>query len=70
MREQHGRRPILRMSGNAASRILSFASWLIYFPIGCRHPFFSHWQPLLGKTTPTCSLPHSENEHQWCVNYF
>jgi len=50
--------------------IFSFASWVIYIPIGCRHPFIRYWQPLLAKTTATCSLPHSENEHQRSINSF
>jgi len=56
------------MSVNGASMILSFASLVIYFPIGCRHPFIKYWQPLLAKTTTTCSLPHPENKHQRSVN--
>jgi len=48
-RQQHGHHPILRMSGNGASIIFSFASWIIYVPIGYRHPFIAHWLPLLRK---------------------
>jgi hypothetical protein len=36
---------ILRMSVNKALAIFSFASWLIYVPLGCRHPFIKYWQP-------------------------
>jgi len=58
------------MSVKGASMIFSFASWLIYVPIGCIHPFIKYWQPLLAKTTAQCSLPHPENEHQQSVNSF
>jgi len=61
---------ITRMIVSGASTIVCFASWLIYVPIGCRHPFIKYWQPLLAKTAVTCSLPHPENEHQWSVNSF
>jgi len=55
---------ILRMSVNGASTIFSLTSWLIYIPIGCRHPFINYWQPLLAKTTAKYSLPHRQNECQ------
>jgi len=58
------------MSLNGASTIFSFESWVIDFPIGCRHPYIKYWQPLLAKTTGTCPLPHTENEHQPSVNSF
>jgi len=58
------------MSVNGASTIFSFASWLIYVPIGCIHPFIKYWQPLLAKTTAQCSLPHPENERQLSINSF
>jgi len=66
--QRHARCCILRMSLNGASTIFSLQSWVIYFPIGCGHPFIKYWQPLMPKTTATCSLPHSENERQWRVN--
>jgi len=50
--------------------IFSFASWVIYLPIGCRHPFIRYWLPLLGKSTATRSLWHPENEHQQSINSF
>jgi len=59
---------ILRMSVNGASRIFSFASWVIYVPIGCRPPYIGYCLPLLGKTTATCSLPHYGNERQETIN--
>jgi len=59
---------ILRKSVNGASTMCSFASWVIYVPIGWRHPLIRYWQPFLAKTTATCSLPHPENEHQGSVN--
>jgi len=59
---------ILRMSFNAAWINFSFASWVIYLPIGCRHPFIRYWQPSLAKIAATCSLPHSDNECQQSVN--
>jgi len=65
---QHGHHPILGMSVNGASMILSIASWVIYDPFGCKHPFIRYWQPLLAKTTATYSLPHPDNERQWSVN--
>jgi len=49
------------------STIFSFA---LYVVIGCRHPFIIYWQPVLAKTTATCSLPHPDNERQWSVNSF
>jgi len=61
---------ILKMSVNGVSTIFSFASWVSYVPIGRRHPFMRYWQPLLAKTTATCSLRHPENERQWIVNRF
>jgi len=68
--QRHDRCRMLRMSVIGASMIVSFASWVIYFPIGCRHPFIKYWQPLLAKTTATCSLPHPDNECQRSVNSF
>jgi hypothetical protein len=56
------------MSVNRGATILSSASWQIYIPIGCIHPFIKYWQSLLAKTTVKCSLPHPENERQWSVN--
>jgi len=61
---------ILRMSVNGASTIYGFASWVIYVLIGCRHPSIKYLQPLLAKTTATCSLAHPENERQWSVTSF
>jgi len=61
---------ILKMSVNGASTIFSFASCVSYIPIGWGHPFMRYWQPLLAKTTATCSLRHPENEHQQSVNSF
>jgi hypothetical protein len=58
------------MSINGASTISCFASWVIYVPIGCSHPFIRYWQPLLAKPTATCSLRHPENERQWSVNSY
>jgi len=48
--------------------MFSFVSWVCYVPIGCRHPFMRYWQPLLAKTTATCSLRRPENERQQSVN--
>jgi len=62
--QHHARCRILGMSMHGVSTIFSFKSWVIYFPIGCRHPFIKYWQPLLAQTTATCSLPHPENECQ------
>jgi len=53
------------MSVNGASTIFSFALWVIYVPIGCRHPLIKYWQALLAKTMVTCSLPHPQIERQW-----
>jgi len=61
---------ILSVSINTGSMIISFGSWVIHVPIGCRHPLIKYWQPLLAKTTATCSLLHPEYEHQWSVNSF
>jgi hypothetical protein len=58
------------MSVNGTSTIFSFASGVSYVPIGCGYPFMRYWQPLLAKTTVTCSLRHPENERQRSVNSF
>jgi len=50
--------------------MFSLASGVSYFPIGSRHPFMRYWQPLLAKTTATCSLRHPENERQQSINDF
>jgi len=50
--------------------IFSFASGVSYVPIGCRYPFMIYWQPVLAKTTATCSLRNTENERQPSVNSF
>jgi len=68
--QQHAPCGIQKMSVNGESTIFNFASWVIYVPIGCRHPFLKYWQPLLAKTTATCSLQHPENERQLSVNNF
>jgi hypothetical protein len=69
-RYQHSHRPILSMSVIGVSMICSFESWVSYVPIGCRHPFMQHWQPLLAKTTAKCSVRHPENERQQSVYSF
>jgi len=69
-RQRHAPCCILGMSDNGASTLFSFASWVIYVPIGCRHQFLWYCQPSLGKTKATCSLPHPKNERQWSVNNF
>ena len=69
-RQQHGHCPSLRMSVNGETTMFPFASAVIYVPIGWRHPFVRYWQPLLGKTRATCSLPHPEIECQRCINDF
>jgi len=68
--QRHAHCCILRMSVNGASMICSLDSWVIYFLIGCSHPFIKNWQPLLAKTTATCSLPQPQNERQRSVNSF
>ena len=68
--KRHAPCHILRMSVNGVSTMFSWASWVIYVPIGCRHPLVRYSQPLLGKPTATCSLPHPENERQRCFNNF
>jgi len=68
IRQRHAPCRILRMIINIASTIVSFTSWVIYVPISCTHPFVRYWQPLLGKTKATCSLPHPGNERQQSVN--
>jgi len=69
-KQQPGHHPIRRMSVNGASTVFIFMSRVIYVPIGSRHRFIRYWQPLLGKATATCSLPHPENERQRCFNNF
>jgi hypothetical protein len=44
------------------SMMCSLKSWVIYFPIGCRHPSIRYWQPLPEKTTATWSLPNPKNQ--------
>jgi len=61
---------ILKMSVNGVSTIFSFASWVSYVPIGCRHPFIKYWQHLLAKTTATRSRRHPEDERQRSVHDF
>jgi len=61
---------IIRVSINGVSTIFSFTSWVIYVPIGCRHPFMKYWQPLLAKTIAIWSLLHPENERQRSVDSF
>jgi len=68
--QRHAPCSILTMSVNGASTIFSFASWVSFVPIRCRHPFMRYWQPLQAKTTVTCSLCHPENERQRSVNSF
>jgi hypothetical protein len=68
--QRHAPCRIWRMSINGASTIHSFASCLIYFPIGCRHPLIKYWQHLHPKITAKLSLPHPENDCQWSVNSF
>jgi hypothetical protein len=68
--QQHSHHPILSISVNGVSTIFSCASWVSYVCTGCRHPFMRYWQPLLAKTTVTCSLPYPENERQLSVNSF
>ena len=66
--QRHARSRTLRLSVHRVSTMFICEYWVIYFPIGYRHPFIKYWQPLLAKTTVTCSLPHPENEHQQSVN--
>jgi len=68
--QQHAPWCILRMSVNGASATVCYASWVIYVPNGCRHPFIKYWQPLLATTTATCSLLHPEKVRQRSVNSF
>jgi len=69
-RQLYGQHPILIMIVNRVSGIFSFASSVIYDPIGCRQLFMRYWQPLRAKTTVTCCLPHPENERKRSVNSF
>jgi len=39
----HARSRILRISVNGVSTIFSFASWVLYVPICCRHPYIKYW---------------------------
>ena len=57
------------MSVYGALMIFSFASSIIHVAICCLHPFIRYWQPLLGKTTATCSQMDTENERQRSVNH-
>jgi len=60
----------LRMSVNGASTIFSFASWIIYVPIGWRHRFIRYLLPLSAKTAVTCLLLYPQNKHQCSINGF
>jgi len=66
--QRHAPYRIMQFSINGASTIVSFASWVIHVPIGCRHPFNRYSLPVLGNTTATCSLLHPENERQLIIN--
>ena len=70
MRFPHSYGHILSMSVNGAAMIFSFASWVIYVPMSCRHPFIRYRQPLLAKMTVTCCLQHPDHEHQQSVNRY
>jgi hypothetical protein len=69
-KQRHAPCGILKMNVNRASIILSFASWIIYVPIVCRHPFMRYWHPLLAKTIGKYSLPHPENDRPQNVTSF
>jgi len=69
-RRQQGHCPIVGISINGASTIFSLASWVIYVPIGCRHPFMRYSLPSDAKTTATCPLLNPENKCQWSINCF
>jgi len=69
-RPQQGHRLIRRISINRASKIVTFASWVIDVPICWRQPSVRYWQAWLAKTTTTCSVPHPENKLQWNVNSY
>jgi len=58
------------MSVDGVSAIVSFASWVIYVLIDCRHPSIGYWQSVLARTTATCSLPLSDYERQRNINSF
>jgi len=62
--------PLWQWASMGASMIFSFASWMIYVPTGCRHPFIRYWLPSMEKTTATYSLPHPENERQRSITDF
>jgi len=64
MRQRDASCRILRISVNGGSTIFGFTFWVIHVPNGYRHQFVRYGQPLLGKTTETCSLLHPENERQ------
>jgi hypothetical protein len=61
---------ILRMSIHSASTIVSFTSWLIDIPIGCKHPLIDYWQSLLAITTAKSSVRDCQNDGQPSVNSF
>jgi len=67
-RMHYGHCTTLTMSGNGASTILNFASWVIKVPIGSRHPLMRYWQLGGAIITATPSLRHPENECQRRVN--
>jgi len=69
-KQQHHHCPILGMSFNRVSWILSFSSWVIYVLIGCSHSLMRYLQPLDRKTSTTWSLPNPEIERQWRVDNF
>jgi len=69
-RQQHGHRPIPRMTVHNVSTIFNDASRVISVPICCGHPFMRYWQPSRGKAPGTCSMPHPENERLHRINSF
>jgi len=67
---RQGHCPIQRMSVNRVSKIVGFASRVIYVPIGWSHLLRGYWQPWVARTTARSSLRCPGNEHQRSVNNF
>jgi len=66
--QRHAHCRILGMSVKGASTIFSFTSWVIYVLIGCQDSIIRYWQPLLGKSSVTGSLPHPANQREQSIN--
>jgi hypothetical protein len=66
--QRHNPCHVLSMSMTGMSMTISFACWVRYVTIGCRHSFIRYWYPVLAKTTAAWTVPYPQNEYQRRVN--